>query len=207
MPFPCPAFSARQNLICRLAGARQHLCGGGQGPGRARGGCAGHRRPRWRHHPATALAGKAAASRPTCDVEMRCCSMLLGASRHALRIHFYLRGLTLEHHVVQVTPKVSFSDADIEPMTKRIQEAGTEVVEAKAGAGSATLSMVGIAAVVSPALWLFQHSSSFCILVGCRKLLCSASGPTRLLMPSFAGVRGSAHGRVSAAGYAGHDHH
>jgi malate/lactate dehydrogenase len=28
-------------------------------------------------------------------------------------------------------------------MTKRIQEAGTEVVEAKAGAGSATLSMVG----------------------------------------------------------------
>jgi malate/lactate dehydrogenase len=44
--------------------------------------------------------------------------------------------------MVQVTPKVSFSDADIEPMTKRIQEAGTEVVEAKAGAGSATLSMV-----------------------------------------------------------------
>jgi malate/lactate dehydrogenase len=41
-----------------------------------------------------------------------------------------------------VTPKVSFSEAEFEPMTKRIQEAGTEVVEAKAGAGSATLSMV-----------------------------------------------------------------
>lgn len=46
-------------------------------------------------------------------------------------------------HLMQVTPKVSFSDAEVEPMTKRIQEAGTEVVEAKAGAGSATLSMVG----------------------------------------------------------------
>lgn len=47
-------------------------------------------------------------------------------------------------HIMQVTPKVSFSDGEIEPMTKRIQEAGTEVVEAKAGAGSATLSMVGL---------------------------------------------------------------
>lgn len=73
--------------------------------------------------------------------------------------------------MAQVTPKVSFSDADIEPMTKRIQEAGTEVVEAKAGAGSATLSMVGIAAVASPALCLFQHGSSCCIPAECWKLL------------------------------------
>lgn len=36
---------------------------------------------------------------------------------------------------------VSLSQADIEELTPRIQEAGTEVVEAKAGAGSATLSM------------------------------------------------------------------
>lgn len=43
---------------------------------------------------------------------------------------------------LQATPSVSFDDAEIEPLTKRIQEAGTEVVEAKAGAGSATLSMV-----------------------------------------------------------------
>lgn len=34
----------------------------------------------------------------------------------------------------------------IEPLTKRIQEAGTEVVEAKAGAGSATLSMAAAGA-------------------------------------------------------------
>jgi len=38
-------------------------------------------------------------------------------------------------------PGVELSPADIEALTPRIQEAGTEVVEAKAGAGSATLSM------------------------------------------------------------------
>ncbi len=41
---------------------------------------------------------------------------------------------------------VSFSDDEIESLTKRIQNAGTEVVEAKAGGGSATLSMGAAAA-------------------------------------------------------------
>ncbi len=36
---------------------------------------------------------------------------------------------------------VSFSDQEVNDLTKRIQNAGTEVVEAKAGGGSATLSM------------------------------------------------------------------
>ncbi|MCW8092631.1 malate dehydrogenase [Alteromonas sp. ASW11-130] len=36
---------------------------------------------------------------------------------------------------------VSFSDEEVEKLTHRIQNAGTEVVEAKAGGGSATLSM------------------------------------------------------------------
>ncbi|WP_434670559.1 malate dehydrogenase [Klebsiella sp. B345] len=36
---------------------------------------------------------------------------------------------------------VSFSDQEVADLTKRIQNAGTEVVEAKAGGGSATLSM------------------------------------------------------------------
>lgn len=36
---------------------------------------------------------------------------------------------------------LSFTDEQIEALTKRIQNAGTEVVEAKAGGGSATLSM------------------------------------------------------------------
>ena len=43
---------------------------------------------------------------------------------------------------VQATPKVEFSDDEAAKMTDKIQNAGTEVVEAKAGAGSATLSMV-----------------------------------------------------------------
>lgn len=41
----------------------------------------------------------------------------------------------------QVSPSVQFSQEELEQLTKRIQNAGTEVVEAKAGAGSATLSM------------------------------------------------------------------
>ena len=36
---------------------------------------------------------------------------------------------------------MSFSQQELDSLTKRIQNAGTEVVEAKVGAGSATLSM------------------------------------------------------------------
>ena len=43
-------------------------------------------------------------------------------------------------------PGVTLEQSDIEKLTPRIQEAGTEVVEAKAGAGSATLSMAQAAA-------------------------------------------------------------
>ncbi|WP_440055313.1 malate dehydrogenase [Pseudoalteromonas sp. T1lg65] len=41
---------------------------------------------------------------------------------------------------------VEFTDEEVEALTKRIQNAGTEVVEAKAGGGSATLSMGAAAA-------------------------------------------------------------
>jgi malate dehydrogenase len=41
----------------------------------------------------------------------------------------------------RVEPSVSFSDEDRDALTDRIQNGGTEVVQAKAGAGSATLSM------------------------------------------------------------------
>ncbi|CAJ0586543.1 unnamed protein product, partial [Mesorhabditis spiculigera] len=50
-------------------------------------------------------------------------------------------GITIIPLLSQVTPKVSFSQSEIEKLTPRIQDAGTEVVNAKAGAGSATLSM------------------------------------------------------------------
>ena len=50
------------------------------------------------------------------------------------------------HSGITILPLLSqsgyeFSDEDAAAMTKRIQNAGTEVVEAKAGGGSATLSM------------------------------------------------------------------
>ncbi|OTA17887.1 malate dehydrogenase [Xenorhabdus vietnamensis] len=49
-------------------------------------------------------------------------------------------GVTILPLLSQI-PGVSFTDEEVEALTKRIQNAGTEVVEAKAGGGSATLSM------------------------------------------------------------------
>lgn len=50
-------------------------------------------------------------------------------------------GITIIPVMSQAKPAVSFPQDQLEPLVKRIQEAGTEVVKAKAGAGSATLSM------------------------------------------------------------------
>ncbi|MFD0708561.1 malate dehydrogenase [Photorhabdus luminescens] len=49
-------------------------------------------------------------------------------------------GVTILPLLSQI-PSVSFTDEELVALTKRIQNAGTEVVEAKAGGGSATLSM------------------------------------------------------------------
>ena len=45
-------------------------------------------------------------------------------------------GVTILPLLSQVVPKVSFTDEEIAALTTRIQNAGTEVVEAKAGAVS-----------------------------------------------------------------------
>lgn len=50
-------------------------------------------------------------------------------------------GVTIIPLLSQAQPNVSISHDQIEPLVKRIQDAGTEVVKAKAGTGSATLSM------------------------------------------------------------------
>ena len=50
-------------------------------------------------------------------------------------------GKTILPLLSQVTPAVSLTQAEVEALTERIQNAGTEVVDAKAGGGSATLSM------------------------------------------------------------------
>lgn len=55
-------------------------------------------------------------------------------------------GITIIPVISQATPSVSFPDDQIKALTERIQDAGTEVVKAKAGAGSATLSMAFAAA-------------------------------------------------------------
>lgn len=50
-------------------------------------------------------------------------------------------GVTIVPLISQCNPPVSFPEAERVKLTERIQEAGTEVVKAKAGTGSATLSM------------------------------------------------------------------
>ncbi|KAK9818324.1 hypothetical protein WJX72_010603 [[Myrmecia] bisecta] len=63
-------------------------------------------------------------------------------------------GTTILPLLSQASPKVEFSDADAAKLTERIQNAGTEVVEAKAGAGSATLSMAYAAARMAESVLL-----------------------------------------------------
>lgn len=55
-------------------------------------------------------------------------------------------GVTILPLLSQTTPAASFTSEEIESLTTRIQNAGTEVVEAKEGKGSATLSMAYAAA-------------------------------------------------------------
>ncbi|CAI2349587.1 unnamed protein product [Caenorhabditis sp. 36 PRJEB53466] len=50
-------------------------------------------------------------------------------------------GITIIPLLSQTQPATKFSEEEIAKLTPRIQDAGTEVVNAKAGAGSATLSM------------------------------------------------------------------
>ena len=55
-------------------------------------------------------------------------------------------GITIMPLISQCSPAVSFEADALKALTERIQDAGTEVVKAKAGAGSATLSMAYAAA-------------------------------------------------------------
>merc|ERR1712080_591414 len=55
-------------------------------------------------------------------------------------------GVTIMPLISQCTPPVEFPKDQLDALTARIQDAGTEVVKAKAGAGSATLSMAYAAA-------------------------------------------------------------
>ncbi|GJP81189.1 hypothetical protein CLOP_g11356 [Closterium sp. NIES-67] len=61
-------------------------------------------------------------------------------------------GTTIIPLFSQATPLVELSDEEREQLTKRTQDGGTEVVQAKAGKGSATLSMAYAAAVFADSL-------------------------------------------------------
>jgi len=56
-------------------------------------------------------------------------------------------GATILPLFSQASPKVSLTQAEVEALTKRTQDGGTEVVQAKAGKGSATLAMAYAAAL------------------------------------------------------------
>ncbi|XVF27526.1 hypothetical protein REPUB_Repub14bG0115400 [Reevesia pubescens] len=60
-------------------------------------------------------------------------------------------GITILPLFSQATPQVNLPDYDIMALTTRTQDGGTEVVEAKAGKGSATLSMAYAGAVFADA--------------------------------------------------------
>ncbi|KDO48348.1 hypothetical protein CISIN_1g018314mg [Citrus sinensis] len=60
-------------------------------------------------------------------------------------------GITILPLFSQATPKANLADEDIKALTKRTQDGGTEVVEAKAGKGSATLSMAYAGAIFADA--------------------------------------------------------
>ncbi|XP_016456818.2 malate dehydrogenase 2, mitochondrial [Nicotiana tabacum] len=60
-------------------------------------------------------------------------------------------GITILPLFSQATPKANLGDEEIEALTKRTQDGGTEVVEAKAGKGSATLSMAYAGAIFADA--------------------------------------------------------
>ncbi|KAJ7948723.1 malate dehydrogenase [Quillaja saponaria] len=60
-------------------------------------------------------------------------------------------GITILPLFSQATPQGNLAEEEIKALTKRTQEGGTEVVEAKAGKGSATLSMAYAGAIFADA--------------------------------------------------------
>lgn len=63
-------------------------------------------------------------------------------------------GVTILPLLSQTTPAVTFTEAEKKVLTDKIQNAGTVVVEAKAGKGSATLSMAYAAARMAESVLL-----------------------------------------------------
>uniref|UniRef100_A0A670JVV0 Malate dehydrogenase, mitochondrial n=1 Tax=Podarcis muralis TaxID=64176 RepID=A0A670JVV0_PODMU len=92
---------------------------------------------------ATIVANLAAACAQHCPEAMIC--VIANPGLDPARVNVPVigghAGKTIIPLISQCTPKVDFPQDQLTALTGRIQEAGTEVVKAKAGAGSATLSM------------------------------------------------------------------
>jgi malate dehydrogenase len=86
-------------------------------------------------------------------------------------------GNTIVPLLSQASPSVSFSKEELDRMTVRIQNAGTEVVEAKAGAGSATLSMAYAGARF--AFSLLQAANGKEGVIECAYVDAAGNGPTK----------------------------
>ncbi len=97
-------------------------------------------------------------------------------------------GVTILPLLSQVTPKTSFTDEEIEQLTKRIQTAGTEVVKAKAGAGSATLSTAFAAARFG--ISLLKAKSGASDVVECAYVESSVTDAAYFATPLRLGVNG-----------------
>ncbi|KAK6132499.1 hypothetical protein DH2020_033799 [Rehmannia glutinosa] len=69
-------------------------------------------------------------------------------------------GVTILPLFSQASPQANMSDEEIKALTKRTQDGGTEVVEAKAGKGSATLSMALVKNILHGQLQLFSQQQT-----------------------------------------------
>ena len=69
-------------------------------------------------------------------------------------------GITILPLLSQATPAVAMTDDVIDALTKRTQDGGTEVVAAKAGKGSATLSMAYAGALFADACLRAKHGEA-----------------------------------------------
>jgi malate/lactate dehydrogenase len=83
-------------------------------------------------------------------------------------------GVTILPLLSQITG-VSFSEQEVADLTKRIQNAGTEVVEAKAGGGSATLDGSG-----GRTLWSFLSARCRARKAWSNALMLKAMASTRV---------------------------
>lgn len=109
---------------------------------------------------------------------------------------------SVAHHCMctQATPPVAFTEAEKKVMTEKIQNAGTVVVEAKAGKGSATLSMVSAAvgcwglAVLSAQM--LAHLLAHCITAELRRSAATRQG-WGCLVAHTVGWKGLTHGMLT----------